>query len=61
MSAVTVDEPNPRFAQLLLEQFGGATGELTAALQYWVQSFHCEISGIKDMLQDIAHRRISLP
>ena len=51
---VKVDEANPRFAQLLLEQFGGATGELSAALQYWVQSFHVENPGIKDMLQDIA-------
>ena len=51
---VTVDGANPRFAQLLLEQFGGATGELSAALQYWVQSFHIEHSGIRDMLQDIA-------
>lgn len=59
MSAVTVDEANPRFAQLLLEQFGGATGELTAALQYWVQSFHCENAGIKDMLQDIAIEEFS--
>jgi Mn-containing catalase len=59
MSAVTVDEANPRFAQLLLEQFGGATGELTAALQYWVQSFHCEDAGIKDMLQDIAIEEFS--
>ncbi|VXD17216.1 manganese catalase family protein [Planktothrix paucivesiculata] len=52
--SVRIDEPNPRFAQLLLEQFGGATGELTAALQYWVQSFHVENAGIRDMLQDIA-------
>ncbi|BAC92315.1 manganese catalase family protein [Gloeobacter violaceus] len=52
--AVKIDEANPRFAQLLLEQFGGATGELSAALQYWVQSFHIEHPGIKDMLQDIA-------
>lgn len=52
--SVKVNEANPRFAQLLLEQFGGATGELTAALQYWVQSFHVENAGIKDMLQDIA-------
>jgi Mn-containing catalase len=52
--SVDIREPNPRFAQLLLEQFGGATGELTAALQYWVQSFHIENAGIKDMLQDIA-------
>ncbi|HZG39731.1 MAG TPA: manganese catalase family protein [Nodosilinea sp.] len=51
---VEVNEANPVFAQLLLEQFGGATGELSAALQYWVQSFHVEDAGIKDMLQDIA-------
>jgi len=51
---VDVREPNPKFAQLLLEQFGGATGELSAALQYWVQSFHIEHAGIRDMLQDIA-------
>jgi Mn-containing catalase len=51
---VQVDNADPRFAQLLLEQFGGATGELSAALQYWVQSFHIEHPGIKDMLQDIA-------
>jgi Mn-containing catalase len=51
---VQVNESNPVFAQLLLEQFGGATGELSAALQYWVQSFHIEDAGIKDMLQDIA-------
>jgi len=56
---VNVDEPNPRFAQLLLEQFGGATGELSAALQYWVQSFHVENPGIKDMLQDIALEEFS--
>lgn len=51
---VDIKEADPRFAQLLLEQFGGATGELSAALQYWVQSFHVEDPGIKDMLQDIA-------
>jgi Mn-containing catalase len=51
---VKVDKPDPKFGVYLLEQFGGATGELTAALQYWVQSFHCDNQGIKDMLQDIA-------
>ncbi|MEM6753880.1 MAG: manganese catalase family protein [Cyanobacteria bacterium P01_C01_bin.38] len=56
---VKIDEPNPRFAQLLLEQFGGATGELSAALQYWVQSFHTDNAGIRDMLQDIATEEFS--
>jgi Mn-containing catalase len=55
---VTVDAPNPRFGQYLLEQFGGATGELTACLQYFVQSFHVEHLGIKDMLLDIATEEI---
>ncbi len=56
---VKVDEPNARFAQLLLEQFGGATGELTAGLQYWVQSFHVDDPSIRDMLQDIALEEFS--
>lgn len=51
--------PDPRFGQFLLEQFGGATGELTAALTYWVQSFHITDAGIRDMLQDIAIEEFS--
>lgn len=51
---VNVAPPDARFGTYRLEQFGGATGELTAALQYWVQSFHVENAGIRDMLQDIA-------
>ena len=50
---VRVQQPDPVFAEKLLEQYGGATGELTAALTYWTQSFHVEDRGIRDMLQDI--------
>jgi Mn-containing catalase len=56
---VDVKNPDPRFGQFLLEQFGGATGELTAALQYWVQSFHITDPSIRDMLQDIAIEEFS--
>jgi Mn-containing catalase len=56
---VKVEEPNARFAQLLLEQFGGATGELSAGLSYWVQSFHVDEPSIRDMLQDIALEEFS--
>jgi Mn-containing catalase len=56
---VNVGRPDARFGCFLLEQFGGATGELTAALQYWVQSFHVENAGIRDMLQDIAMEEFS--
>jgi Mn-containing catalase len=50
---VNVQNPDPVFAEKLLEQFGGATGELSAALTYWTQSFHTDDAGIRDMLQDI--------
>jgi Mn-containing catalase len=59
MQPVIVGTPDARFGTYLLEQFGGATGELTAALQYWVQSFHVENAGIRDMLQDIAIEEFS--
>jgi len=50
---VKVGTPDPIFAEKLLEQYGGATGELTAALTYWTQSFHVSNPGVRDMLQDI--------
>jgi Mn-containing catalase len=56
---VDVKKPDPRYGQFLLEQFGGATGELSAALQYWVQSFHVTDAAIRDMLQDIAIEEFS--
>ncbi len=55
---VEVKSPDPVFAQKLLEQFGGATGELTACLQYFVQSFHTEDKALKDMLQNISTEEI---
>jgi Mn-containing catalase len=32
-----VSRPDPRFGNLLLEQFDGANGELKAEMQYFVQ------------------------
>lgn len=51
-----VSRPDPRFARLLLEQFGGANGELSASMQYFVQAFACRnpYPDKYDMLMDIA-------
>ena len=51
---VVVTEPSPQFAQFLLEQFGGATGELSAGLQYFVQAQHTDDPNLRDMLLDIS-------
>ena len=59
MYTVEVGEADPRFGAMLLEQFGGANGELAAALQYSVQGLNCEDAGVKDMLMDIGTEELS--
>jgi Mn-containing catalase len=59
MYTVDVGEPDVKFGQMLLEQFGGANGELAAALQYSVQGLNCEDPKRKDMLMDIGTEELS--
>jgi Mn-containing catalase len=56
---VRVSEPNPKLACMLLEQFGGADGELAAAMRYFTQGLGEEDPGRKDMLLDIATEELS--
>jgi Mn-containing catalase len=42
MYSVEVGTPDPAFGNMLLEQFGGANGELAAAMQYSVQDIGTE-------------------
>src|SRR5258708_15486772 len=53
MYTVNVGTPDPRFGNMLLEQFGGANGELAAALQYSIQGLNCDDPERKDLLMDI--------
>ena len=59
MYTVNVGTPDPRFGRMLLEQFGGANGELAAAMQYSVQGLNCEDPARKDLLMDIGTEEIS--
>ncbi|ASW09709.1 DUF892 family protein [Rhizobium sp. 11515TR] len=59
MYTVRVDEPDPKFGNMLLEQFGGANGELAAAMQYSIQGLNCEDPGRKDLLMDIGTEELS--
>ena len=56
---VRVSEPNPKLACMMLEQFGGADGELSAAMRYFTQGLTEEDPGRKDMLLDIATEELS--
>jgi Mn-containing catalase len=44
---------------MLLEQFGGANGELAAAMQYSIQGINCDDMPIKDLLMDIGTEELS--
>ncbi len=59
MFTVRVDEPDPRFGNMLLEQFGGANGELAAVMQYSIQGLNCEDPDRKDLLMDIGTEELS--
>ena len=56
-----VSGPDPHFANLLLEQFGGANGELKAAMSYFVQAFSVRqpYPDKYDLLMDIATEEFS--
>jgi Mn-containing catalase len=60
MYTVKVDTPNVRFGNMLLEQFGGANGELAAAMQYTIQGWNCvDDIARRDLLLDIGTEELS--
>ena len=59
MYTVNVGKPDPKFGNMLLEQFGGANGELAAAMQYSVQGLNCDDAERKDLLMDIGTEELS--
>ena len=56
---VHVDAPNPAFAKMCLEQFGGKDGELAAAMRYFTQGWAESDIPRRDMLLDIATEELS--
>src|SRR5436305_6074849 len=59
MYTVNVGTPDPRVGNMLLEQFGGANGELAAAMQSPVQGLNGDDPARKDLLMDIGTEEIS--
>ncbi len=59
MYTVSIGTPDPRFGNMLLEQFGGANGELAAAMQYSIQGLNCDDPERKDLLMDIGTEELS--
>jgi Mn-containing catalase len=56
---VRVSKPDPALACSMLEQFGGAQGELAAAMRYFTQGLAESDPARKDLLMDIATEELS--
>lgn len=50
---VKITNPNPKYAQIIISQYGGADGELGASLRYLSQRYAMPFAELKGLLTDI--------
>lgn len=50
---VRIKNPNPKYAQIIISQYGGPDGELGASLRYLSQRFSMPYAELKGLLTDI--------
>lgn len=50
---VKIKNPNPKYAQIIISQYGGPDGELGASLRYLSQRFSMPYNELKGLLTDI--------
>lgn len=50
---VNIKNPNPKYAQIIISQYGGPDGELGASLRYLSQRFSMPFAELKGLLTDI--------
>ena len=56
---VNIKNPNPKLAQIIISQYGGADGELGASLRYLSQRFAMPYSELKGLLTDVGTEELS--
>lgn len=50
---VNIKNPNPKYAKILISQFGGPDGELGASMRYLSQRYTMPYAELKGLLTDI--------
>ena len=50
---VKIKNPNPKYAQIVISQYGGPDGELGASLRYLSQRYSMPTPELKGLLTDI--------
>lgn len=50
---VNIKNPNPKYAKIIISQYGGPDGELGASIRYLSQRFTMPCGELKGLLTDI--------
>ena len=56
---VKIRNTNPKFAQIIISQYGGPDGELAASLRYLSQRFSMPYDELKGLLTDIGTEELA--
>lgn len=56
---VNIKNPNPKFAKIIISQFGGPDGELGASMRYLSQRYSMPYAELKGLLTDIATEELA--
>lgn len=56
---VNIKNPNPKYAQIVIAQYGGADGELGASLRYLSQRYTMPYAELKGLLTDIGTEELA--
>lgn len=56
---VKIKNPNPKYAQIIISQYGGPDGEMSASLRYLSQRYSMPYNEIKGLLTDIGTEELA--
>ena len=56
---VNIKNPNPKYAQIIISQFGGPDGELAASMRYLSQRYSMDNKKVAGLLTDIGTEELA--
>ncbi len=56
---VNIKNPNPKYAQIIISQYGGPDGELGASMRYLTQRYSMPYAEVKGLLTDIGTEELA--
>lgn len=56
---VNIKNPNPKYAQIIISQYGGPDGELGASMRYLTQRYSMPYNEVKGILTDVGTEELA--